>query len=274
MLQGMQKKAIQFGLCSVGYPFSFLSLLGPDFEIGGNFAVAIIHRGIGYLFLKIFLLRRRSTSASTSPSQVTEQSLPALSHASTVIPSNSIIRITRFVYISRFLFFFLSFKAWDCSCAEAHCWGSYGERSRCEEPRKPGRKVSALQNLQAQGAPQKRRVCMMHFSLKSLKCSFKTYRSNSHCLVFLVLFGSTAVMFVISVRCCVAVCACVFCFKCFVSFILCGVSFLLVFSCHVTISLSPGLQNYFPQHTQCYFVMSFLCNYFPSQSSCLLVSRT
>lgn len=54
---------------------------------------------------------------------------------------------------------------------------------------------------------------------------------------------------VISVRWCVAVsaCVCVFCFKCFVSFILCGVGFLLVFSRHVTSSLSPGLQSCFPQ---------------------------
>lgn len=149
----------------------FLLLLGPDFEIGGNFPVAVIHRGIGCLFLKIFFLRRRSASASTLPCRVMERSLPALSYASTDGPSNHIIRITRFMYISRFLFFF-SFKAWYGSCAEAHCWGSYGERSHCEEPRKPGRKVSALQNLQAQGAPQKRRVCMMSFSIKSFKCSF------------------------------------------------------------------------------------------------------
>lgn len=85
----------------------FLLLLGPDFEIGGNFPVAVIHRGIGCLFLKIFFLRRRSASASTLPCRVMERSLPALSYASTDGPSNHIIRITRFMYISRFLFFFL-----------------------------------------------------------------------------------------------------------------------------------------------------------------------
>lgn len=222
----------------------FLLLLGPDFEIGGNFAVAVIHRGIGCLFVKIFFLRRRSAAASTLPSQATEWSLPALSRASTGVPSNRVTRITRFVYISRSFFF--SFKAWDCSCAEAHCWGSYGERSHCEEPRKPGRKVSTLQNLQAQGAPQKRRVCMMRFSLKSFKCYFKMYISNSHCLVFLVLFGSTPVMSVISGRCCVAVCACMCSASSVLCLLLCGVGFLLVFSHRVASSLSPGLQNYFP----------------------------
>lgn len=51
----------------------FLLLLGPDFEnFGGTFAVAVIHRGIGCLFVKIFFLRRRSAAASTLPSQATE----------------------------------------------------------------------------------------------------------------------------------------------------------------------------------------------------------
>lgn len=46
-------------------------------------------------------------SASILPSQVTTCSLPALSHASACVDCNHIIRITRFVYISCFLFFFL-----------------------------------------------------------------------------------------------------------------------------------------------------------------------
>lgn len=95
--------------------------------------------------------------------------------------------------------------------------------------------------------------------------------SNSHCLVFLVLFGSTPVMSVISGRCCVAVCACVCSASSVLCLLLCGVGFLLAFSHRVASSLSPGLQNYFPQRTQCYFVMSFLRNYFPRQSGCLLV---
>lgn len=88
----------------------FLLFFGPDFEIGGNLAVAIIHGGTGCLFLKNFFLRRRSASASTLPSWVIERSLPALSCTSTGVPSNRIIRITRFVYISRFLFFFCLLK--------------------------------------------------------------------------------------------------------------------------------------------------------------------
>lgn len=85
----------------------FLLLLGPDFEIGGNFAVAVIHRGIGCLFVKVFFLRRRSAAASTLPSQATEWFLPALSRASTGVPSNRLTRITRFVYISHSFFSFL-----------------------------------------------------------------------------------------------------------------------------------------------------------------------
>ena len=51
---------------------------------------------------------------------------------------------------------------------------------------------------------------MICFCLKSYKCSFKTCRSKSCCFaVFLVLFGSTPVMSVTSVRWCVAVWACV-----------------------------------------------------------------
>lgn len=86
----------------------FLLLLGADFEI---FAAAIIHRGTGCLFLKMIFPRRRS--ASSLPSWVTERSLPVLSCASKGLPSNHIIRITRFVYIACFLFFLFlfSFKA-------------------------------------------------------------------------------------------------------------------------------------------------------------------
>lgn len=47
--------------------------------------------------------------------------------------------------------------------------------------------------------------------------------------------------------------------------------FVSVFGRRVTSSLSPVLQNYFAQHTQCCFLMSFLRNYFASQSGCLLI---
>lgn len=158
-------------------------------------------------------------SASILPSQVTTCSLPALSHASVCVDCNHIIRITRFVYISCFLFFF-SFQAWDRSCAEAHCWGSHGEWSCCEEPRKPGRKGSAVQNLQAQAAPQKRRVCTMRFSLKPFQCLFKMSISCCHCLVFLVLLGSRCATCVASAT------QIVLHFKCFV--LLCFVCWLLL----------------------------------------------
>lgn len=95
------------------------------------------------------------------------------------------------------------------------------------------------------------------------------YICNSHCLVFLV---STCDVCDPSEVVCGYACMRAFSFKCFVSFNLCGVGFLFVFSRCVMSSLSPGLQNYFPQHKQCYFVQSFLRNRFPSQSICLLIT--